>query len=373
MQNKLALLLMVLFLFISTVSCTGQQLFATTSWSPIVQAGEHLAMGTKKGELIIFDHRNGAQIGKCLTGEGRNGTQAIYGTPVFHEGSIFVGGFDGSVYKIPINSVSNNFDEQPCPLFYDPEPGTNTDPFIGGAAIINNTLLISSESGRLYGLNIATGIPVWNTPFKSNGKTWDSPTINNEMLFIGTLNGTVHALDIDTIGGTFQEVWQFQADAGIGSISLDGNTLYISAFDNRLYSLNINTGEPMWLKPFEANNWFWASPLVYEGKLYAPSLDSTIYVLDQKTGNLHTSIQTGGAIRGSAGRIDDMIVVANEEGEIWWIDSQTLHAEAGGKLPEPNYAPVMTYDEKYIIHAEDDIVLTVTKNQRIPTKIFPLE
>lgn len=374
-NRKILLLIFVLFAFgITSVSCTGSTLFATKSWSEIVQVDGNLVLTTKKGEVLLVNPVSGKSVGQCKTEEGENGISAIYGTPLINNDVIYIGGFDGAVYKIDPNSLIGAREDTPCSVLFDPDYGETSDPFIGGPSIKDDVLLINSERGLLYAIDINSGDQLWQTPFVADGRTWNAPTISGDTAYIGTLSGKIYSIDFDRTGFTVNNNWNFKAGAGIGSITLDKDVMFIASFDNKLYAINKNNAESIWEQPFEGENWFWAAPVIFEDRLFVPSLDHNLYILDKNSGrNISDPIKTGGAIRGSAALTEDMVFFANEEGETWWLDPTNLNSDAGGKLPKGNYAGISNLDGTLYIHTDEDLVFSVRADSRLPLKIFPFD
>ncbi|MEC8944808.1 MAG: PQQ-binding-like beta-propeller repeat protein [Chloroflexota bacterium] len=366
--------LVLLSIVIFTVSCTGSTLFATKSWSEVNEIGENLVLTTKKGEVILVNPASGKAVGQCETSEGRNGISAIYGTPLINEGFIYIGGFDGAVYKINPDSLVGSREDSPCTVLFDPNYQEESDPFIGGPSIKDDILLINSESGLLYAIDINSGAELWPTPFQADSRTWNAPTISGNTVYIGTLSGKIYSLDFNRSGFSINDDWNFKASAGIGSITLDQDVMFITSFNNKIYAINRNNAEPIWQEPFEGENWFWAAPVLFEDRLFAPSLDHKFYILDKNSGrSVAEPIETGGAIRGSAAITGNLIFFANEEGETWWIDATNLTYEAGGKLPKANYAGVSNLDGTLYIHTDEDLIFSVRADSRLPLQIFPFD
>ena len=361
-------------MIVFTMSCSGSTLFATKSWSEINQIGENLVITTKKGEVILVNPASGEAVGQCKTSEGRNGISAIYGNPLINKGVIYIGGFDGAVYKINPDSLVGSRDDSPCTVLFDPDYEEKSDPFIGGPSIKEDMLLINSESGLLYAIDINSGAELWDAPFKADSRTWNAPTINGNTAYIGTLSGKIYSLDFNQSGYSLNKDWNFEASAGIGSITLDNDVMFVASFDNKIYAINQNDAEPIWQEPFKGENWFWAAPILFENRLFAPNLDHKFYVIDKISGrNAAEPIETGGAIRGSAAITGNLVFFANEEGETWWVDATNLTYEAGGKLPEANYAGVSNLNESLYIHTDEDLIFSVRADSRLPLKIFPLD
>ena len=166
------------------------------------------------------------------------------------------------------------------------------------------------------------------------------------------------------------------AGAGIGVRPIvDGDTVYFGSFDTKVYAVDVDDGSPRWLEPFETNNWIWAELLLHEGRLYVPSLDHNLYVLDASSGTEFRDrrVETGGAIRGAPALIaENFILFANEEEETWWIDVSTGTPRAGIALTSPVYAPILSMGSSALIFAQNGRLYRVAPAARQPVQIYPI-
>ena len=119
--------------------------------------------------------------------------------------------------------------------------------------------------------------------FKTGGPLYASPVIANGILYIGSTDGKLYALDAKQWGIK----WVFDAgDAIRYSAAVFGNRVYFSARNNKVYALDAKTGEKLW--EFKSKNWMDAPPIVADNKVYVGAFRSTIYVLNARTGTLES-------------------------------------------------------------------------------------
>ena len=130
--------------------------------------------------------------------------------------------------------------------------------------------------------------------FKTGGPVYASPVIANGVLYIGSTDGKLYALDAKQWGIK----WVFDAgDAIRYSAAVLGDRVYFNARNNKVYALNANTGEKLW--EFKSKNWMDAPPIVADDKVYVGAFRSTIYVLDARTGTLESRREQTIQIRGT--------------------------------------------------------------------------
>ena len=117
--------------------------------------------------------------------------------------------------------------------------------------------------------------------FKTGGQIHAAPVIANGILYIGSTDGKLYALDAKQWGIR----WVFDAgDAIRYSATVFGNRVYFSARNNKVYALDAKTGEKLW--EFKSKNWMDAPPIVSDNKVYIGAFPSKIYLLNAGTGNL---------------------------------------------------------------------------------------
>ena len=107
----------------------------------------------------------------------------------------------------------------------------------------------------------------------------------------------------------------------------------MGSFNHHLYAIKIDSDVLEWRFPEKpAGNWFWASPVVDEGIVYAGCLDGKLYAIEADTGRERwsylTEDQNGkpSPIVSSPVLTDNLLIVVNESGTVYVFD---LGAELG--------------------------------------------
>ena len=129
--------------------------------------------------------------------------------------------------------------------------------------------------------------------FKTGGPLYASPVIANGVLYIGSTDGKLYALDAKQWGIK----WVFDAgDAIRYAATVLGDRVYFNARNNKVYALDTKTGEKLW--EFKSKNWMDAPPVVADDKVYVGVFPSKIYVLNARTGTIETVRERTIHIRG---------------------------------------------------------------------------
>ena len=129
--------------------------------------------------------------------------------------------------------------------------------------------------------------------FKTGGPLHASPVIANGILYIGSTDGKLYALDAKQ----WSIRWVFDAgDAIRYSATVLGNRVYFSARNNKVYALDAKTGEKLW--EFKSKGWMDAPPIAVENRVYIGAFPSRIYLLNARTGALEAMRERTIRIRG---------------------------------------------------------------------------
>ncbi|GAB3031178.1 CARDB domain-containing protein [Natronobiforma cellulositropha] len=163
------------------------------------------------------------------------------------------------------------------------------------------------------------GERVWGV--QTGGQIVSSPTIVDGLVYIGTLNNQLFAVDADTGEG----VWGVTTDGPIySSPTVADGTVYVGSMDGGLYALDASTGGLQW-----AYNTFQpitSSPTVADGTVYLGG--NVLYAIDAETGTNEWVFSREGAIDSSPTVVDGTVYVgagagADDEGHLYAIDAQT--------------------------------------------------
>ncbi len=126
------------------------------------------------------------------------------------------------------------------------------------------------------------------------------PTLQTEpgwAEFRGDRFNTGYAADVTDIEDPSVK-WTFQADDDFwGSPVVADGRVFTGSADTHLYALDAETGEEAW--SFQANHRIESTPAYADGTVYVGSYDRHIYALDAETGDLVWDVETDGLIRGS--------------------------------------------------------------------------
>jgi serine/threonine protein kinase len=283
----------------------------------------------------------------------------IRGTPVSHNGKLFVGCYDNNLYAL--DSKTGEFLWK-----FATEGGIPTTPLV-----YDDTLYVASEDHRLYALSPDTGQVLWTyasegpvrgSPAASQGhvffgsddrylhvvtsttgrRAWrveaaaavrSKPLVHEERIYFGSESGDFYCVDFrgevkwrfrakravtgsavmaDTllffgsmdwtlyaveVDGGWQ-VWRFRMGGpSISTPVFDEGKIFTGAADGNIYAIDARSSRESWR--FETEHQVTGSPIVQEGSLFCGSVDGAMYCLDFRTGRQRWKYTTGGPITGT--------------------------------------------------------------------------
>ena len=100
-------------------------------------------------------------------------------------------------------------------------------------AISNGMVYVGSYDGNVYALNAADGTKVWSYV---TGGTASSPAVANGLVYIGGTDGYIYALNAAD-GTKLWSYWIGYGNAGFSSPAVDNGVVYVGSFDNNVYAL----------------------------------------------------------------------------------------------------------------------------------------
>ena len=338
MKSKFWFLLAILMagcLFLS--GCLGG---APLGWSGSLVGDDALYVGTTEGKVVSYtlvsEPRPAAvewwrypPLGKPGLGGGVAGgflscaptaAAGIYSTPFVVDGVVYIGAYDGRVYAFNSSSriAGHSFPQESEGEWTYPREGEGyIGAIVGSPVVADGILYIGSADGKLYAIDIATGELAWDAPFASGDDIWATPLVYNGTVYFGSLDHKLYALDAETGG----KEWEFPTGGAITAAPLICNeTIYIGSFDRKFYAINLD-GTPKWEKPFSAGNWFWGEAVAYGDNVIVGCLDGRVYALDTETGDSEWDYETGGAIRGDPALVGDVVIFGSEDGKVYALDA----------------------------------------------------
>ena len=207
-----------------------------------------------------------------------------------------------------------------------------------GGLIADNKLYIGTAQGEILALDLDTG----DTVRKEEGKLWKfsiperegeersrsiygTPAISNNTLFVGGYDGVLYALslDLNDIKGT-----ERLGGSIVGGPSVADNIVIVGSSDGNLYAFDVTEeieGRVIFNQKwrFSTGHKIWSRPVVSGDAVYFGSMDHNIYALALETGDQLWKFETEGAIVASPLILKDRLFVGSFDRNFYSIDSET--------------------------------------------------
>jgi outer membrane protein assembly factor BamB len=334
--------------------CTGQ--IAASGWAGVTQIDNTLVFTSTSGSIWSLDSDTGSKLGDpvklTITSPGLLGCGSstrgnpVYSTPAITGNLVIIPGSGVSrVYAYPLVDGSLVDGESHKDMFkyggwIYPISNVLSSPIVGGVVVDTGVVYFGTANGTVHALDAVTGEEKAGWPIELGAKIWSAPVVSGNSLYISTLDKKLYALNVPD--GTVKWVYETKGAISASPIVHD-NLIYFGSYDRDIYAID-TTGKLVWRfpaaddQPDAPRNWFWTAPLIYGDNLFAPCLDGKVYVLNAKNGNFVKSIgmpsqpdDFKGSISASLTLIGDRIMVAatdlsRQTSKAYVIDVSTLTA-----------------------------------------------
>jgi outer membrane protein assembly factor BamB len=199
-----------------------------------------------------------------------------------------------------------------------------------------------SDHPGVYDSAAITHAPQLKWKFQTAGKIFSSPAISGGVLFVGSTDHNLYALDL----ATGRQLWKFETGSAIPSSPAVANgSVYFLSYDDHLYSVDAATGKLRWKfktggehrftathlhgsqpaaesmpDPFDV---FLSSPLVWRDSVYFGSSDGNIYSLDATSGKPHWKFHTGNVVHASPLISGGVLYIGSWDSYFYALDAAT--------------------------------------------------
>src|SRR5882724_11006878 len=193
------------------------------------------------------------------------------------------------------------YDAAGVPQFTRVEWKFHTNGFVlSSPAISAGVLYVGSTDGNLYALDVKSGKEKWKFP--AGVRTTSSPAVAGGLVYFESYSGNFIALDI-TSG---QMKWKFQTDG-----------------EHRFIAKNIHGGMPAGEADPDPFDIYLSSPTIVDGVVYFGSGDGNIYALDAASGTLKWKHPTGDVVHASPAVANGTVFVGSWDSYFYALDAAT--------------------------------------------------
>jgi outer membrane protein assembly factor BamB len=221
-----------------------------------------------------------------------------------------------------------------------------------GGAIVDNTLFVGSNEGKLVAISLADGSRRWSDELKMSGQgggfgcaaptagggcggrttgvaIYGTPAVAGGLVYIAGYNGKIYAFDTDNLK-IIEWIYPLEGNLQpiVGGTAVAQGIVYIGAAEEdnwKLYALDATNGSEIW-RFEEARDKIWSTPVVSGETVYFGSFDHKIYALDAESGNKLWELETEGAIAATPLVYNGTVYIGSFDRHIYAVDA------AGGNL-----------------------------------------
>jgi outer membrane protein assembly factor BamB len=206
--------------------------------------------------------------------------------PLVSDNVLYVGTLQGKILALDLTTALSNEGVQPL---WDPKDvvgsvgggftcGRVSKPMgmYGTPAVTNGRIYIGAYDSNVLWVS-TDGQAVSDPKFKTGAPIIGSVVIDGDTLFVGSSDGTLYALDLN-----LKERWHFETEGKIWSTPVvSDNVVYVASADHNLYAIDAESGNEVWR--FETKAAIMSTPLVANGKVYIGGCDRKFYTVKTAT------------------------------------------------------------------------------------------
>ena len=198
--------------------------------------------------------------------------------------------------------------------------------------IKGDIIFVGTGDGSMWALEKTTGREIWQ--FKSQSPVLSTPAclddsvsgeddslslrVNEETIYFGSTDGFLYALQAKN--GKLN--WKFKTAGGIySSPAIHAGMIFFGSVDGYLYALFLKDGSLAW--KFKTGEGIYSSPAVTESLVYIGSNDYCMYAVNQKTGELSWKFKTGGLVHSSPIAVGDELFFGSYDSNFYVLNRFT--------------------------------------------------
>lgn len=168
--------------------------------------------------------------------------------------------------------------------------------------------------------------PTLKWRFSTHLPFYSSPMVNNNLVYIGGLDSTLHIIDLNK----GNEIGNIKTGGEIRSnVCFDNNNFYLNGGDGCLYSFNIDSKKLNWKfvaegeKKYDFADYFHSTPVLSDGIIYCGFGDGIMYAVNSNDGKLIWSFKSEDIIHNTPAISNNKIFFGSFDGYIYALKITT--------------------------------------------------
>ncbi len=262
-------------------------------WPAAVTAAEgFVLLGLRSEEVCVLRPADGGVHARF------GADDEVNSAVTFHQGNLFFTSRDGALYALSWPSGRRLWSDE-------------------GAAAVGVTpygadLLVSTRSG-LERRTVA-GERRWEHPAEG---ALSAPTVSKGNAYFVSRDGWLHCVDPATGEGRFK----LELGTVAAPPAAHASRLLLPERSGDLHAFDVNTHEVLWTYDMEGP--LWASPLVWEGRVFAASWAGVMRCLTLETGDDLWAVDVEGRVTAAPVVASGVLYVVTEEGRVLALDGRS--------------------------------------------------
>ncbi|MDB2242727.1 protein kinase domain-containing protein [Halorubrum ezzemoulense] len=190
----------------------------------------------------------------------------------------------------------------------------------------------------------------------------------NEIVYFTDSSGITYRVTPNGNTSTYRVGERAESEENGGSTpapAIVENQLYVGGLNSTVNAINLDTEETVW--SYETEGRVSAPPTVRDGEIYAGCDQGVVYALDRESGDERWQYQTGDTITTAACFIDTTLIIATQSGDIHAVETASEEGETIIEMDgEIHAAPVAGPSQAYVASDQGElrsITLNPTETQ----------
>ncbi len=185
--------------------------------------------------------------------------------------------------------------------------------------VSNGVVYVGSDDNNLYAIDAVTGKEKWR--FKTGGYVESSPAVSDGVVYVGSQDNILYA--IDALTGTEKWLFRIRTTGSIyssASPTVSNGVVFFGGVNHILYAINAGTGKEKW--QFKEGYNVYSSPAVSNGIVYV-GINKNLYAIDAMTGKEKWRFSTGAAVQSSPAVSNGVVYIGSNDNNLYAIQAMT--------------------------------------------------
>ena len=198
-------------------------------------------------------------------------------------------------------------------------------------AVVGRVVYFGSTDNNVYALDAQSGLKKW--VFHTQGTIVSSPAIADGIVYIGSDDKKLYAIDAQS----GLKKWAFLTGGSVSAPPTVANGIvYVGSQDGNVYAIDAQSGLKKWAFHTESSAASSpgppgpqgprprpSTPTVADGILYISTTDSNVYAIDAQSGLQKWAFHTESSVSSTPAVVDRVVYVGSQDGNVYAINAQS--------------------------------------------------